>query len=130
MDSIKQIWTSSRTGVEDFFSSDKSDRNGNSCDNDPSQEIAVSRPLPVTDSSPQKRTSPEYRRGRKDAVYGLRVGAEAIMLDKVEEDYIAAYLYYCSAIKILMNALKGSFYFFFPSLSHCSFIFLLFISSF
>ena len=72
------------------------------------EDIHFSSPV-LIDGGEMKRDSPEFKSGRRNAIYGLRVGSEAIHLDTVEQDYVSAYLYYCSAIKILMNALKGLF---------------------
>lgn len=58
---------------------------------------------------------------------GLLVGKEAVALDIEQHDYVAAYLYYCSAVKILVASLKGvsplffSQYFFSPFCDVCHF---------
>ena len=38
---------------------------------------------------------------------GLAVAAEAVTLDVDSQDFVVAYLYYCSAVKILCASLKG-----------------------
>ena len=38
---------------------------------------------------------------------GLAVASEAVILDVDIQDHVVAYLYYCSAVKILYASLKG-----------------------
>lgn len=72
--------------------------------------VVVSSPFTVPDAPVDRtdaRAAARMHRGEVYARRGLLVGAEAVSLDVDEHDYIAAYLYYCSAIKILVASLKG-----------------------
>lgn len=72
--------------------------------------VVVSSPFTVPDAPADctdARAAARMHRGEVYARRGLLVGAEAVSLDVNEHDYIAAYLYYCSAIKILVASLKG-----------------------
>ena len=72
--------------------------------------VVVSSPFTLPDAPVDRtdaRAAARMHRGEVYARRGLLVGAEAVSLDVDEHDYIAAYLYYCSAIKILVASLKG-----------------------
>ena len=61
-------------------------------------DVVVSSPFAVPDPPPASadaRAAARMHRGEVYARRGLLVGAEAVSLDVVEHDYIAAYLYYC-----------------------------------
>ena len=82
-------------------------------------DVVVSSPFAVPDPPPASadaRAAARMHRGEVYARRGLLVGAEAVSLDVVEHDYIAAYLYYCSAVKILVASLKGLLFHNSPSL--------------
>ena len=74
---------------------------------DPSK-IVVSAPFQDQDLPPEQPTKDtQLQLGEVYARRGLLVGAEAVILDTEQHDYVAAYLYYCSAVKILVASLKG-----------------------
>lgn len=71
-----------------------------------SRQIVVSAPF-IQQDEPDSAKSTEMQLGEVYARRGMLVGCEAVILDVEQHDYVAAYLYYCSAVKILVESLKG-----------------------
>ena len=76
-------------------------------ESDKGHEPVISAPV-ITRAPPSTlRGAANAQRAELLAKRGLAVAAEAATLDVDTEDYVVAYLYYCSAVKILYASLKG-----------------------